>query len=464
MNSKEKVLSTIICFTKNRNKELKYCLQSIKNDLSYAKSNRARHIYILDDSTDKIVREKNRKLAHSISIPNASIYYHGQLEYKQLVKMLYKQDIVQRKQLSKFFRSLGHCKWDLGGVRNYALLLLLIHERSAQTTIFVDDDIQIQPLRYHNIKLISSIELMENEINTSPTKIVSGAIEIVPDSSILWRIADYQLNLSYAISLDNRNILLRWIPKTGNFTRSNRKSQSSRKSIISGRFKESAINYKVQLHNPFDCVKNFPIAGGFMGFAPERLIKLPFPRTYNEDFIWAVIAETEYGVEYVKTESIGYHLPPHVFNLNKSFIAIEEYGELFFYGIYLATQICTKKKELRELLNSKWYWEKIIVERKLEVSDLPNQNRLLKSMIQNSLRNRKEKHIVEKLSQAHEQLKCFDEILLWIDHELNNFESTTFINGVHNYWRIRKSWENLCNNIIMTHCSSMITKDACIGD
>lgn len=440
MNSSNNNITTIICFTKNRNRELKRCLQSIKHDLSYAKLKKDRHIYILDDSTVDTIRQRNRKLAYSIFLPNTNFYYHSPFEYNQIIDMLYKRNIADKQFLSNFFRPLGNCKWDLGGVRNYALLLLAIYEKFSNTTIFLDDDIQIQPIYYRDRKFTSSIELMENEIKKGPNKIVSGSIEITPDSSILWRIADYQLNLAYALSLKNRSILNRWIPSNGTFQLG--------KDIIQNIYKEktpsninNAINYKNHLHNPFDYVKQFPVAGGFLGFATKYLIRLPFPRTYNEDYIWAVIANFEYGYEYKKIESIGFHLPSQIFNMKKNFIKIEEFGELFFYGIYLATQLCNNSIKFKKLLHNKWYWQKIILERKLEFDDLPEQNYLLKFMIQNLLKNNKEHNLKDNLHQTYIQLEDFDKILYWIENELKHFNASSFIEMNDAYWRNIHMWE-----------------------
>jgi hypothetical protein len=441
---KNNLTTIIICFTKNRNRELEKCLQSIKYDLSYAKLKRARHIYIIDDSTVDSIRQRNRKLASSISIPNVKFYYHGPFEYRQIVDKLNKKNIANKQFLSNFFRPLGNCKWDLGGVRNYALLLLAVNENFSNTAIFLDDDIQIQPICYGNKKCISSIELMENEVKKRPNKIVSGSIEIIPDSSSLWRIADYQLNLAYALSLKNRSILNKWMPSNGTFKLGKDRIQNTFNGKTSRKI-NSAINYKDHLHNPFDYVKQFPVAGGFLGFATKHLIRLPFPRTYNEDYIWAIIANFEYGYEYKKIDSIGFHVPSQIFNMKKHFIKLEEFGELFFYGIYLAMQLCNNSTKFKKLLHNKWYWQKIIVERKLELGDLPEQNFLLKSMIQNLLNN-KEHNLKDNLRQTYIQLEDFDKILNWIENELELLDASSFIEMYDDYWRNIDMWGNLWLN------------------
>ena len=103
------------------------------------------------------------------------------------------------------------------------------------------------------------------------------------------------------------------------------------------------------------------LSGGFLAFNPKK-IRFPFLNIYNEDWIWLFLHSHE--EKYLQLEFvIQKKTNPYIGYENK--ILFQEYGEIFIKGILIA-----KGKSNFEILPSKSFWENVIQERKVYLSEL----------------------------------------------------------------------------------------------
>jgi hypothetical protein len=156
-----KDLNSIIIFTKDRPSTLSKTLKSLK----YEKAN----IIVLDDSYSLISRRDNKK--RSQVYPN--IRYHGKAEQDILLSI----SKANKSQLIKFTSRLGSKQWNLGYVRNYAIILA--KKLKLKKVLFLDDDIIVE-----NSSLIRKTFDLLNHYDFAGAKIV-GMI----DDSVVGHIA-----------------------------------------------------------------------------------------------------------------------------------------------------------------------------------------------------------------------------------------------------------------------------------
>jgi hypothetical protein len=147
----------IIMFTKNRPEILKKTLPQLTDgDLP---------IIVLDDSTNTKTRKTVNNWAEKVN----NIYYHGRNEQKELLKKFAKLG----SDLDYFIKTLGTNGWNLGYVRNYAIILAKI--LGFERVLFIDDDIIIKD---HNI--IQDMMRLLNDMDFVGAKIIG-----MPDYSVV---------------------------------------------------------------------------------------------------------------------------------------------------------------------------------------------------------------------------------------------------------------------------------------
>ena len=129
---------------------------------------------------------------------------------------------------------------------------------------------------------------------------------------------------------------------------------------IGGMIDDSLLGY---ISNDLGLIDNDErtLSGGFLAFNRKK-IRFPFLNIYNEDWIWLFLHSND--EKYLQTECvIQKNTNPYIGYENK--ILFQEYGEIFIKGILLA-----KRKSNFELLSSKSFWENVIQERKVYLSEL----------------------------------------------------------------------------------------------
>lgn len=150
--------STIIIFTKDRPQTLVKTLTALKSQKEA--------IIVLDDS----YRLKNRKENARYIYNYTKATYHGKKDQSHILEN------IQIKNIELFINKLGVRKWNLGNIRNYALLLTSY--LGVEKVLFIDDDIIVK-----DKTLISkTFELLDSH------QFVGAKISATPDDSIVGHI------------------------------------------------------------------------------------------------------------------------------------------------------------------------------------------------------------------------------------------------------------------------------------
>src|SRR5215510_10760050 len=123
-NGEDRLGSVIFCLTRDRPQTLIHALNAVSLDLKKAEL-RPRAFIVLDDSVDAQSRLENVHIMKRISkVANCLCLYHGAAEqHKMLAFMTTRWRRANANAFDLFFRRLGGLKWDLGGVRSYAMVL-----------------------------------------------------------------------------------------------------------------------------------------------------------------------------------------------------------------------------------------------------------------------------------------------------------------------------------------------------
>lgn len=144
----------VIIFTKDRQTILLKTVQEFLHT--------GLEVILIDDSTT----QTTRKIFGQIKLNNFT--YHGKVEQQALLKYF-----VDKKSLYPFLRQLGLKEWNLGFVRNYALILSKIY--GFKKVLFVDDDIIVQ-----DVTLIKKILMRLDYVDFVGSKVIG-----MPDDSVV---------------------------------------------------------------------------------------------------------------------------------------------------------------------------------------------------------------------------------------------------------------------------------------
>ncbi|MBU0577909.1 MAG: hypothetical protein ABIJ40_11430 [Bacteroidota bacterium] len=148
-------------FTKDRPEALSKSLSQVTNvDMP---------VIVLDDSTNP---EATKLIVNNFAKKENNIYYHGGFEQKKILQKV--SNLIS--DLDYFIKPLGKNGWNLGYVRNYAIIIskALNFER----VIFMDDDIIIKDYNIvqEMMKLLDNGDLVGAKISGMPDDSVVGHI------------------------------------------------------------------------------------------------------------------------------------------------------------------------------------------------------------------------------------------------------------------------------------------------
>ena len=160
--------------------------------------------------------------------------YHGPAEQHETLAVMAERGGVDASAFNIFFRKLGGLKWDLGGVRSYAMVLANLIGKPSSPITMIDDDIVVLP----HARKVSAIDTLEQDVLDNPRLLTGGTLKGSPDES----------SIETAIRMICRFI-------------------GSRKHLFSSEMP-------------------MPISGGLLTFNSTCSHLYPFPRWYNEDWAW----------------------------------------------------------------------------------------------------------------------------------------------------------------------------------
>jgi len=115
----------LIVFTKDRLSTLERTLSTIRTKGP---------VIIIDDSTTAVTQQEIKKKSNEMN----NLIYHGKKEQKEIYNLLKKKYL----RIDSFIKPLGLRSWNLGYVRNYAILLCKLFK--INKVLFMDDDIIVE--------------------------------------------------------------------------------------------------------------------------------------------------------------------------------------------------------------------------------------------------------------------------------------------------------------------------------
>lgn len=296
--------NTVYCFTRDSPSFLGKSLRALQRDVargSYIQP----QVIVLDDSR----KLYNRKLTQAVvgNIPASRFRYHGVIEQRRLLQKVRSRFPGALAALQEFIRPLGHPAWDLGAVRNYALLLHQSRSNLAGNIIFIDDDILLdRPL----VRGSSSLEALIKPLQSNRHVISGGRLSGFPDCSLIERVY--------------------LAPGHG--------------------------GHKTQPLSSYDRIS---VSGGLMAFDSVWGAKFCFPRAYDEDWFWMVCCKM-FGTRIMLSNAQGIHRRGSSGRISAEQIIREQTGEAIFEGLRWATEHYRRRSSVYRALRSIPYWRGVV--------------------------------------------------------------------------------------------------------
>lgn len=300
-----RVRSVIVCLTRDRPQTLIGTLSAASADLKKAKL-RPRAFIVVDDSVNARSRLHNgRILERFAKEANCICLYHGPGEQHKVLASMVRRGGLDASTFKFFFRRLGDLKWDLGGVRSYAMVLANLIGEQSSPIVMIDDDIVILP----HARSASAFDTLEQDVLDNPRLLTGGTLKGSPDES----------SVETAIRM------------MCHFTR-------SRKHLLPS---ESPM----------------PVSGGLLAFNSACSYLYPFPRWYNEDWAWLAQYQARgYSIR-VEPLVVAKHISSRK-NLSLTTIKREQDGELLFEAVHWAIKNYSRTYVDRAL-KLPAYWEDV---------------------------------------------------------------------------------------------------------
>src|SRR5262245_12073692 len=305
-NGEDRLSSVIFCLTRDRPQTLIHALNAVSSDLKKARV-RPRAFIVLDDSVSAQSRLENVHIMKRLSKDaNCLCLYHGAAEqHKILAFMTTRWRRPNASAFNLFFRRLGGLKWDLGGVRSYAMVLANVVGKPSAPIVMIDDDIVIVP----QARSSSAIDTLERDVLDNPRLLTGGILKGSPDESSIETAIRRICHLAHS-----KNHLLQ---------------------------SEMAM----------------PVSGGFIAFNNACSYLYPFPRWYNEDWTWLAQCQTRRYIVRVDRRVVA----KQIFSQKKLSLAImkrEQQGELLFEALNWAIKNYSRAYVPRAL-KSRVYWNDV---------------------------------------------------------------------------------------------------------
>ena len=300
-----RVGSVVVCLTRDRPQTLILTVKAVSVDLKKAKL-RPRALIILDDSVNARSRSHNRRILERFAKEaNCFCLYHGPAEQHEMLAVMAARSGVDASSFNFFFRKLGGLKWDLGGVRSYAMALANLIGKPSSPITMIDDDIVILP----HARKVSAIDTLEQDVLDNPRLLTGGTLKGSPDES----------SIETAIRMICRFI-------------------GSRKHLFSSEMP-------------------MPISGGLLAFNSICSHLYPFPRWYNEDWAWLAQYQARgYSIR-VERRVVAKQLSSRK-NLSLTTMKREQDGELLFEAVNWAIKNY-RRTYVDRALRSLAYWEDV---------------------------------------------------------------------------------------------------------
>ena len=300
-----RVGSVILCLTRDRPQTLIRALNALSIDLKKAKLRR-RAFIVLDDSVNVQSRLQNLHIMERVAKEtNCVCLYHGPAEQRKMLAFIATQWGPEANTLDLFFRRLGGLKWDLGGVRSYAMVLANVIAKPSSPIVMIDDDIVILARG----RSASAIDTLERDVLDNPRLLTGGIIKGSPDES----------SVETAIRVICR------------FTHSE--------------------NHLLASEMPM------PVSGGFIAFNSASSCLYPFPRWYNEDWTWLAQCQAQGCSIRVDRRAVAKQIPCQK-RLSLAIIKREQEGELLFEALHWAIKNYSQAY-LPRALRLPAYWEDV---------------------------------------------------------------------------------------------------------
>jgi hypothetical protein len=237
--------------------------------------------------------------------PNCVCLYHGAAEQHKMLAFVATRWGLDANTFDLFFRRLGGLKWDLGGVRSYAMVLANVIGKPSSPIVMIDDDIVIAP----QARSGSAIDTLEQDVLDNPRLLTGGIIKGSPDESSIETAIPRICHLAHS-----KNHLLQ---------------------------AEMAM----------------PISGGFIAFNSASSYLYPFPRWYNEDWTWLAQCQTQGCSVRVDRRVVAKQISSQK-KLSLAIMKREQEGELLFEALNWAIKNYSRTYVPRAL-KSRAYWEDV---------------------------------------------------------------------------------------------------------
>lgn len=198
--------------------------------------------------------------------------------------------------------------WDIGGVRNYCLLLASLVVREEGTIVFLDDDIVTVPKNWGRRRR-GGLTACWRAAAGNANEIIGPTLRGVPDQSALER---------EMLRVAGRNGQRLGLPR-----------------------------------------RPSPISGGFLAFSPVWARKYCFPRSYNEDWIWLLRCR-QAGARLRRIGTRAWHLGTPGSDVALDRLVREQVGELFCIGWHKALKVAHDCGAAYCLLRQEAFWRNVI--------------------------------------------------------------------------------------------------------
>jgi hypothetical protein len=293
----KKSLNTIliVVLTHNRPSALYRCINTAIKNSSISS---AAHWLIVDDS-NKLLSKKNSQILFKFIKKGIRISHITREDREKISKTV---SPLKTRYDTTFLKENER---DISGLRNIGLLSSLI--LGNDLTFFIDDDIVLYAGKNNKKSFFDSV-ISHNQRHNF---IIGANIGGILDESYngrLWYLSDIGKAALLKHDKGLSNTTTRW------------------------NFKKNPLwrDVNSRYGNP---TRVTHCSGGLMAFRLDTGCAIPFPRGYNEDWIWCLLQSMLCKTKIFKGKSWGIHAPPAIFTPNEKLALWEEFGEIIFSSL-----------------------------------------------------------------------------------------------------------------------------------
>jgi len=377
--------NVVFCPTRDRPEQLTKTINALVRDIESGDCSNSQ-VLLIDDSTMPSAREKNRNTATQ----GGPVTYHGPEEQRRFLDRMLQSRVIEAgaDTLGRFVRWLGGKEWDLGGVRNYLAILGAALTASDRSFIaMIDDDVELDNRSQENGR--GSIECLWKKLEHDENCIVGGCLSGMPDISMVERA---ELEFRKAEGLKALEL----------------------------------------------CEPPFPVSGGFLAYRQKWLMRVPFPRSYNEDWIWLTGCAWR-GAIVARTNAQGTHAWSPMKHCKTSELEREMMGEVLSSGLQLAHASNAHIDDLCATARDPAFWQKMI---RNEYKALDGRRYRLQEQMQ-------QKGIAGKEWKIHDVMDCALKSLLHLNPERIKHQAQRYLRDI-------RLWEQLFQDVAPRTMSNIL--------